>query len=93
MIAIQAEEGEGSGHPSKPQPPYSTAQPTNEEPILNVVSSSHQKTQTPRQALNQVIELPQASKPIPNVADEAIYEEWDDIVERATTTISSLDVE
>ncbi|GJU62493.1 hypothetical protein Tco_1244328 [Tanacetum coccineum] len=53
MIAIQAEEGEGSGHPSKTQPPPSTAQPTNEEPIPNVVSSSHQKTQTPRQALNQ----------------------------------------
>ncbi|GJY62556.1 hypothetical protein Tco_0463213 [Tanacetum coccineum] len=48
MIAIQAEEGEGLGHPSKPQPPSSTTQPTNEEPIPNVVSSSHQKTQTPR---------------------------------------------
>ncbi|GKB94459.1 hypothetical protein Tco_0980596, partial [Tanacetum coccineum] len=48
MLAIQAEEVEGSGHPSEPQPPPFTAQPTNEEPILNVVSSSHQKTQTPR---------------------------------------------
>ncbi|GJS89283.1 hypothetical protein Tco_0771919 [Tanacetum coccineum] len=56
MLAIQAEEGEGSGHPSEPQPPPSTAQPTHEEPIPNVVSSSHQKTQTPRQALNQVEE-------------------------------------
>nr|GEW80354.1 hypothetical protein [Tanacetum cinerariifolium] len=54
MLAIQAEEGEGSGHPSEPQPPPSTAQPTNEQPIPNVVSSSHQKTQTPRQALNKV---------------------------------------
>ncbi|GJY67583.1 retrovirus-related pol polyprotein from transposon TNT 1-94 [Tanacetum coccineum] len=67
MIAIQAEEGEGSGHPSEPQPPPSTAQPTNEEPIPNVVSSSHQKTQTPRQALNKVTELPQTSEPIPNI--------------------------
>ncbi|GKB75845.1 hypothetical protein Tco_0942740 [Tanacetum coccineum] len=33
------------------------------------------------------------SKPIPNVADEAIYEEWDNIVERATTTSASLDAE
>ncbi|GJT72964.1 putative reverse transcriptase domain-containing protein [Tanacetum coccineum] len=48
MLAIQAEEGEGSGHPSEPQPPPSTAQPIHEEPIPNVVSSSHQKTQTPR---------------------------------------------
>ncbi|GJY91018.1 hypothetical protein Tco_0506214 [Tanacetum coccineum] len=38
MLAIQAEEGEGSGHPSKPQPPPFTAQPTNEEPIPNVTS-------------------------------------------------------
>ncbi|GKB80103.1 hypothetical protein Tco_0946998 [Tanacetum coccineum] len=38
MLAIQAEECEGSGHPSKPQPPPSPAQPTNEEPIPNVTS-------------------------------------------------------
>ncbi|GJV84403.1 hypothetical protein Tco_1524301 [Tanacetum coccineum] len=55
MLAIQAKEGEGSGHPSKPQPPPSTTQPIHGEPIPNVVSSSHQKTQTPRQALNQGI--------------------------------------
>ncbi|GJY50374.1 hypothetical protein Tco_0441221 [Tanacetum coccineum] len=35
MLAIQAEEGEGSGHPSEPQPLPFTAQPTNEEPISN----------------------------------------------------------
>ncbi|GJZ79437.1 putative RNA-directed DNA polymerase [Tanacetum coccineum] len=63
----------------------------NEEPIPNVVSSSHQKTQTPRQALNQVTELPQTSKHIPNIPDEAVYEEWDDRVERATTTAARLD--
>ncbi|GJW18517.1 hypothetical protein Tco_0025953 [Tanacetum coccineum] len=57
MLAIQAEEGEGSGHPSEPQPPPSTAQPTHEEPIPNIESSSHQKTQTPRQTLKEVIEL------------------------------------
>ncbi|GKB63023.1 putative ribonuclease H-like domain-containing protein, partial [Tanacetum coccineum] len=38
-----------------------------------------------------VNELPQTSKPIPNVVDEAVYEEWDDRVERATTTVASLD--
>ncbi|GKD22382.1 hypothetical protein Tco_1224085 [Tanacetum coccineum] len=67
MLEIQAEEGKGSGHPSESQPPPSTAQPIHKEPIPNVVSSSHQKTQTPRQALNQVTELPQSSEPIPNV--------------------------
>ncbi|GJX84542.1 hypothetical protein Tco_0335316 [Tanacetum coccineum] len=62
-----------------------------EEPIPNIVSSSHQKTQKPRQALNQVIKLPQTSEPIPNVLDKAVYKEWDDIVERATTTAARLD--
>ncbi|GJT18744.1 hypothetical protein Tco_0877450 [Tanacetum coccineum] len=93
MLAIQAEDGEGLGHPSEPQPPPSTAQPINEEPIPNVVSSSHQKTQTPRQALNQDTKLPQTSVPIPNVPDEVVCEEWDDRVERATTTAASLDAE
>ncbi|GKE30175.1 hypothetical protein Tco_1445559 [Tanacetum coccineum] len=93
MLAIQAEEGEGSGHPSEPQPPPSTAQPTHKEPIPNVVSSSHQMTQTPRQALNKVTKLPQTSEPIPNVANEDVYEKWDDRVERATTTAASLDAE
>ncbi|GKE07579.1 hypothetical protein Tco_1399597 [Tanacetum coccineum] len=93
MLAIQAEEGEGSGHPSEPQPPPFTAQPTHEEPIPNVVSSSHQKTQTPRQALNQVTELSQTSEPIPNVPDKAVYEEWDDRVKRVITTAASLDAQ
>ncbi|GJW66732.1 hypothetical protein Tco_0121156 [Tanacetum coccineum] len=61
MLAIQAEEGEGSGHPSEPQPPPSNAQPTYEEPIPNVVSSSPQKTQTPRQALNKDTEVERAT--------------------------------
>ncbi|GJR32394.1 ribonuclease H-like domain-containing protein [Tanacetum coccineum] len=39
----------------------------------------------------KVTELPQTSEPIPNVADEAVYEEWDDRVERAATTAASLD--
>ncbi|GKD09962.1 hypothetical protein Tco_1189647 [Tanacetum coccineum] len=93
MLALQTEEGECSGNPYEPQPPLSTSQPINEEPIPNVASSSHQKTQTPRQALTKVTELPQTSEPITNVADEAVYEEWDDRVERATTTAASLDAE
>ncbi|GJT53891.1 hypothetical protein Tco_0988945 [Tanacetum coccineum] len=68
MLAIQAEEGEGSGHPSEPQPPPSTAQPIMQNQFL-------------------------IFKPIPNVADEAIYEEWDNRVERVTTTAASLDAE
>ncbi|GJZ84638.1 hypothetical protein Tco_0649977 [Tanacetum coccineum] len=88
MLVIQAAGGEGSGHPSEPQPPPSTAQPTNEEPIPNIESSSHQKTQTPRQALKEVTKLPQTSEPIPNIADEAVYEKWDDIVARAAKLLA-----
>ncbi|GJR53809.1 putative ribonuclease H-like domain-containing protein [Tanacetum coccineum] len=65
LADVDAEEGKGSGHPSEPQPPPSTTQPTNEESIPNV--------------------------PIPNVPDEAVYKDWDDRVERATTTAASLD--
>ncbi|GKB26908.1 hypothetical protein Tco_0866309 [Tanacetum coccineum] len=35
----------------------------------------------------------QTCEPIPNVPNEAVYEEWDDRVERATTTATSLDAE
>ncbi|GJW75184.1 hypothetical protein Tco_0134554 [Tanacetum coccineum] len=38
MLALQAEEGEGSGNPSEPQPP--TAQPTHKEPIPNIESQT-----------------------------------------------------
>ncbi|GJT81239.1 hypothetical protein Tco_1055581 [Tanacetum coccineum] len=83
MLALQAEEGEGLGNPSEPQPPPFTAQPTHEEPIPNIESSSPQKTQSPRQALNKDTELPQTSLPIPNVSDEVVHQERGDSVERA----------
>ncbi|GJU88918.1 hypothetical protein Tco_1301341 [Tanacetum coccineum] len=38
-------------------------------------------------------EVPQPSGPIDNVADEAVYEEMDDSLERAATTATSLDAE
>ncbi|GJY47219.1 hypothetical protein Tco_0436282 [Tanacetum coccineum] len=91
MLAIQAEDGEGSGNPSEPQPPPSTAQPTHEEPIPIIESSSHQKTQSPRQALPKATELPHTSKHIPIVPDEDVHQEKGDSVERATTTVTSLE--
>ncbi|GJX74490.1 hypothetical protein Tco_0313085 [Tanacetum coccineum] len=36
-------------------------------------------------------QLPQTSVPIPNVADEAVFKEWDDRVVKGTTTAASLD--
>ncbi|GJS40440.1 hypothetical protein Tco_0565483 [Tanacetum coccineum] len=70
LADVEAEEGEGSGHPSEPQPPPSNAQPTYKEPIPN---------------------LPQTSVPIPTIADEVVFKEWDDREVRATTTAASLD--
>ncbi|GJV71180.1 hypothetical protein Tco_1491175, partial [Tanacetum coccineum] len=54
-------------------------------------SSSPKNTQTPRKSLQEDTQLPQTSVPIPNVADEAVFKEWDDRVVRATTTAASLD--
>ncbi|GJX17453.1 hypothetical protein Tco_0218285 [Tanacetum coccineum] len=88
----KAEEGKGSGNPSEPQPPPSTAQPTHEEPIPNIESSSPQKTQSPRQALNKDTELPKTNVPIPHVPNEAVHQERGDSVERAATTATSLEV-
>ncbi|GJX71343.1 putative ribonuclease H-like domain-containing protein [Tanacetum coccineum] len=91
MLAPPVVRGEGSGQPSKPQPPSSTTQPIIEEQILVTKLSSPQNTQSPRQALQKDTQLPQTSVPIPNVADEAIFKERDDRVVRATTTATSLD--
>ncbi|GKG35741.1 hypothetical protein Tco_0440895, partial [Tanacetum coccineum] len=45
----------------------------------------------PRQTLQEDTQFPQTSVLIPNVADDAIFKEWDDRVVRATTTAASLD--
>ncbi|GJV05538.1 hypothetical protein Tco_1343194 [Tanacetum coccineum] len=90
ILLKQIKEEKVSGNPSEPQPPPSTAQPTNEEPIPNIESSSPQKTQSPRKSLNKDTELPQTSVPIPNVPDEAVHQERGDSVERAATTATSL---
>ncbi|GJU77012.1 hypothetical protein Tco_1274082 [Tanacetum coccineum] len=91
MLAPPVVEGEGSGQPSEPQPAPSTAQPIIKEQIPVTESSSPQNTQSPRQALQEDTQLPQTSMPIPNVADEVVFKEWDDRVVRATTTAASLD--
>ncbi|GJU31997.1 putative reverse transcriptase domain-containing protein, partial [Tanacetum coccineum] len=90
-MTAQAEEGEGLGNPSELQPPPSTTQPSHEEPLPNIESSSPQKTQSPRQALNKDTKLPQTSMPIPNVSDEAVHQERGSSVERVATTATSLE--
>nr|GEW57966.1 retrovirus-related Pol polyprotein from transposon TNT 1-94 [Tanacetum cinerariifolium] len=91
QLADADEEGKCSEHLSEPQPPPSSPQHIHEEQILTIVSSIKQKTQTSRQALNEDIKLPHTSVPITNVPYEAVYEEWDDSMERATTISASLD--
>ncbi|GKA15349.1 hypothetical protein Tco_0695096 [Tanacetum coccineum] len=47
MLVPQVVEGEGSGQPSEPQPPSSTAPPSLEEQVTTIASQP-QKTHTPR---------------------------------------------
>ncbi|GKC28775.1 hypothetical protein Tco_1036069, partial [Tanacetum coccineum] len=58
----------------------------------SIVPSSYQpkKTHKPRTAI-RTTEISQSSRPINLVADEAVYKEWEDRMERAATTTSSLD--
>ncbi|GJX84803.1 hypothetical protein Tco_0335577 [Tanacetum coccineum] len=83
--------GEGSRQPSEPQPPSSTTQPIIEEHIPVKESSSPQNTQSPRQALQEDTQLPQASMSIPNVAYKAVFKDKGDRVVRVTTTAASFD--
>ncbi|GJR83000.1 putative ribonuclease H-like domain-containing protein [Tanacetum coccineum] len=50
------------------------------------------QTQKPKKA-KRTTEISQSSGPIPLVIDETIIKEWEDRMERATTTVSSLDAE
>ncbi|GKB85008.1 hypothetical protein Tco_0957280 [Tanacetum coccineum] len=94
MLASQAVEGEGSGQPTEPQHIPTTALPSHVEPIHNVASSSHPKnTHKHRKAKSKVTEIPQFSELTNLDADEAVYEERGDSVERAATTDGSLDAE
>ncbi|GJW62706.1 hypothetical protein Tco_0112041 [Tanacetum coccineum] len=80
MLVPQVVEGEGSGQPSEPQPPSSTAPPSLEEQVTTVASQP-QKTHTPRRAKRgRDTEIPQSSGPPKKVGDEAVYTGEDDRV-------------
>ncbi|GJR68905.1 hypothetical protein Tco_0014970 [Tanacetum coccineum] len=94
MLASQAVEGEGSGQPTEPQHTHTTTSPSHVEPIVTVASSSHpKKTQKHRKAKSKVTEIPHSSEPTNLDADEVVYEERGDSVERVATTAASLDAE
>ncbi|GJW50231.1 retrovirus-related pol polyprotein from transposon TNT 1-94, partial [Tanacetum coccineum] len=92
MLAQQADMGDGSGQPTDPQHTSTSAQPSNKEPITVPSSSQPKKTHRPRKA-KRVTEISQSSGPISLVTDETVTKEREDIMERATTTASSLEAE
>ncbi|GJU97087.1 hypothetical protein Tco_1326358 [Tanacetum coccineum] len=76
--------GESSANPTDPHHTPTIIQPSKSQP---------QKKQKPKKPKRKDIEEPQPSGPIYIVADEAVYEEMDDSLERAATTATSLDTE
>ncbi|GKB62920.1 hypothetical protein Tco_0919106 [Tanacetum coccineum] len=75
---------ESSANPTDPDHTPTIIQPSTSQP---------QKKQRPRKPKRKDIEIPQSSGLTDNVADEAVNEEMDDSLERATTNATSLDAE
>ncbi|GKF32109.1 hypothetical protein Tco_0101907 [Tanacetum coccineum] len=84
MIQAQEEMGEGSANPTDPYHTPTIIQPSTSQP---------QKKQRSRRPKRKDTKVPQPSGPTDNVADEAVYEEMDDSLERAATTATSLDAD
>ncbi|GJW69992.1 putative ribonuclease H-like domain-containing protein [Tanacetum coccineum] len=74
MVQAQEEMGEGLANPTDPHHTPTIIQPSTSQP---------QKKQKPRKPKRKDTEVPQLSGPTDNVADEAVYEEMDDSLERA----------
>nr|GEX69524.1 retrovirus-related Pol polyprotein from transposon TNT 1-94 [Tanacetum cinerariifolium] len=83
-IQNQAEMGQGSVMPTDPQ-----HTPT----ILQPLSSQPQKTHKPKKPKQKNTQVPQLSDPTNIVTDEAIHKELGNILVRAATTASILEVE
>ncbi|GJT15816.1 putative ribonuclease H-like domain-containing protein [Tanacetum coccineum] len=85
--------GEGSAIPTDSQHTTTIDQPSITQPITVPSTSQPKKTQKPRKPKRKDNEIPQFSGPTEPVADEAVYKERDDSLERAATTSSSLEAE
>nr|GEX70501.1 hypothetical protein [Tanacetum cinerariifolium] len=83
-MVVQSQLGKGLAMPIDP---YYTSI------ILQSSSSQPQKTHKPRKPTRKVTKVHQPSKPIENVAYEAVYKGLNDILERAANTASSLEGE
>nr|GEX35847.1 retrovirus-related Pol polyprotein from transposon TNT 1-94 [Tanacetum cinerariifolium] len=84
MVQAQEEMGEGSAKPTNPHHTPTIIQPSTSQP---------QKTKQHRKPRRKVTEVPQPSDPTKHVTNEAINEEMNDSLVRATTTASSLEAE
>nr|GEV92467.1 hypothetical protein [Tanacetum cinerariifolium] len=84
MVQAQEEMGKSLANPTDPHHTPTIIQPLTSQP---------QKKQKPRKTKRKDTKLSQTSGPTTNIADEAINEEMDASLERATTTASSLKVE
>ncbi|GKE00060.1 hypothetical protein Tco_1388043, partial [Tanacetum coccineum] len=76
--------GKGSAMPTDPHHTPTIIQPSTSQP---------QKKQRSRRSKRKDTKVPQPSGPTTNVADEAVNEEMDDSLVRATTNASSLEAE
>nr|GEY16682.1 zinc finger BED domain-containing protein RICESLEEPER 2-like [Tanacetum cinerariifolium] len=83
LVHNQEEMGRGSTIPTDLQHTPTFIQP----------SPQPQKTQKHRNPRRNVTEVPQPSKPMKHVTDEAVYKELDDSLVRAASTASSLEAE
>ncbi|GKA25962.1 retrovirus-related pol polyprotein from transposon TNT 1-94 [Tanacetum coccineum] len=83
---------DGQDNPLIPNPHPHLLNSTIKKPIIVPPSYQPKKTHKPRKAI-RITEISQSSGPINLVADETVYKEWEDRIERATTTASSLDAE
>ncbi|GJV67243.1 hypothetical protein Tco_1482752 [Tanacetum coccineum] len=82
----------GQDNPLIPNPHPHLLNSTIKKPIIVPSSYQPKKTHKPRTAI-RTTEISQSSRPINLVADETVYKEWEDRMERAATTASSLDAE
>ncbi|GJX74614.1 putative ribonuclease H-like domain-containing protein [Tanacetum coccineum] len=84
VVQNQADMGEGSAIHTDPHHTPTIIQPSISQP---------QRKQRPRKPKRKDTEIPQPSGPTTNVADEAVYKERDNNLERVATTAIGLDVE
>ncbi|GKE76828.1 hypothetical protein Tco_1542948 [Tanacetum coccineum] len=82
----------GQDNPLIPNPHLHLLNSAIKKPIIVPSLYQPRKTHKPRKAI-RTTEISQTSRPINLVADETVYKEWKDIMERAATATSSLEAE